>query len=259
MSLIWSKSRHIDYNSCKRRYFYKYIAAARNPILAELRDQPSPALVRHGIIRSAITAVLSYEDEIDRDVAEHEQVEEGYQKLLELFEDYEANHEITIITECVDNFKARLLPSIDINEIIYLNREDPEQFDCEDLSIFLSIDAIIRWDSEIYVPSWRTGKSRFYSEADSKLKALAAKLFAQEILGLSTIEVTYSDVYLRERCESKELVVTQKEEAELLSSIREQARAYSSSDDISDFPANPVRQICRFCNFRKYCPQSIAN
>src|SRR5262245_45068858 len=54
----WSKSRHYQYESCPRQFFYENIASERNVKFAALRGKTSPSLARHEVVRRAVAALV---------------------------------------------------------------------------------------------------------------------------------------------------------------------------------------------------------
>ncbi len=57
----WSKSRHVDYKKCPRKFFYTNIAAQKNKAIKELTESISPPLMRHEAVRTSIAQIAKNE------------------------------------------------------------------------------------------------------------------------------------------------------------------------------------------------------
>jgi len=166
----WSKSRHLDYFQCPRRFFYSAIAAPRNSSIRELQEQQSPPLIRHDLVRRVIREIVHAEnwtvDQLEKTVA-------GARRALEkVIEDpLEVNAQFSIIEPCLQNFANEILPSIRDNAIVYVSDGEPMEFVYNRLTILALPELVLDKGDHVDVLVWKTGSSSFRAEEEFKLRA----------------------------------------------------------------------------------------
>ena len=113
----------MDFQACPRRFFYAAIAAPRNPTIALLADRPTPPLVRHEAVRSAIREIVG------NDIKPSQALQSCKARLTQAIKSpLDVNAQYTIADACVSNFVMSILPDVELADIVYISNGDPVEF-----------------------------------------------------------------------------------------------------------------------------------
>ncbi len=253
----WSKTRHINYETCPRRFFYSDIAGPRNPKIAELSDMQAPPLLRHEIVRSIINGIISKKSVVPNDLDKYlKSAMDILNKALD--NEHEINAQISIIEACIINFYGCFSDEIDDWETIYISDGNPVEFVYSNLSMMALPEIALDHDDNVQVICWKTGSKDFRDERDFNLRAGGLTCWSRSVLKLIEKKVIISEIFLRDNCEKFDVVFNDEEIASFVEEARETAEQYSSSAKIKDFLANPDFHGCRFCPFTSICPEWLS-
>ena len=99
----WSKSRHLDYVQCPRRFFYANVAAPQNPAIRDLAERRTAALIRHELVREVIRGVIESGNFKRERLSELlEMVKERMDVMVG--ESIAVSEQMSIIELCLENF-----------------------------------------------------------------------------------------------------------------------------------------------------------
>jgi hypothetical protein len=249
----WSKSRHVDYEACPRRFFYSEIAALRNPKIAKLANMPSPALVRHEIVRKAISLIAESQNPRRklRTILKTAKADLAAQ----IGNQYEVNAEFSIVEACINSFVTEILPEIKASRLLYVSDGNPIEFFYDGLSMYVLVEMVIDRGDHVEIFNWKTGASGFHKQEELELRAGGLTCWARSILKEVNKPIIITDVFLRELSPVTRFQATF-EDHELrpfVAQAKAISRRYGASAKIADFQARPNWITCRFCPFKSVC------
>jgi len=249
----WSKSRHVDYEACPRKFFYSEIAAPRNPEIQVLTEAQSPQLVRHELVRATVSGILK------TDGWEYKQlprVLKGCEKQLvtTLKDGQKAAAEHSIVSACVTGFAKDVLPDVQDGKILHITDGNPVEFVYDGLTIFVHPELAVRRAKRIEIYNWRSGSSGFHKDDEFRLKAGGLTCWARAVLKELTKPVVVYDYYLRD-VTRYEVSLSDEEVRAFIAQAKETAQRYGVSARIADFPSRPDWSHCRWCNYKGICPE----
>lgn len=243
------------FQACPRRFFYAEIAAPRNPTIALLADRPTPPLVRHEAVRSAIREIVG------NDIKPSQALQSCKAHLTQAIKSpLDVNAQYTIADACVSNFVKSILPDVELAEILYISNGDPVEFMYDGLTMFSVPELVIDKGNEIEIFNWKTGSSNFRQAGDLQLRAGGLTCWARSVLKEVNKTILVTDIYLREGVPptSVSLQLTDSEVRAFVAQAKAVCQEYSVSARVADFPAKPDWNNCRFCNFKEICPDYAA-
>lgn len=250
----WSKTRHTNYETCPRKFFYCDIAGPRNPKIAALSEEQAPPLLRHEIVRNIINGIIRDHESKALEIDEYiESASEILNKVID--NQYEINAQMSIIEACISNFINCYQVELEDCEVLYVSDGKPVEFVYGGLSMVALPEVALDKGSKILVICWKTGSVDFHNERDFYLRAGGLTCWVRSVLKELEKEVVVSEIFLRDRCEVFNIFFTDEEITSFLSEAREAAEKYGASARIKDFPARPDSSNCRFCPFTTICPE----
>jgi hypothetical protein len=251
----WSKSRHVDYTTCARRFFYSSIAAPRNPHIAALARQQAPPLLRHEIVRSLVLHLAEIDSIDPGDVPPLLAIAES--QLASLMPDaaHEVKAQMSIVAGCVDNFLGNYHRTIRAAKIVYVSPGEPVDFVYAGISMMALPELVLEKDGYTQIMMFKTTPFYWADPGDSELRAGGLVCWARSILRVVEAPVIVTEVFLRDSSTVRNMQLSDDDMERFLVSVQTVTDAYSVSAKISDFPASPDSQKCRFCRFRGICPE----
>ncbi len=249
----WSKSRHVDYEACPRKFFYSEIAAPRNPDIGRLAEQTSPQLVRHEVVRMAISGILRKDNWDHSDLPS---VLDGCETHLvtTLKDTQKAAAEHSIVTACISGFSKDVLPDIQDGKIVHITDGNPIEFMYDGLTMFVHPELAVDFGDRIEIFNWRSGSSGWHREEEFRLKAGGLTCWARAILKELTRPIVICDYYLRD-LSAYRVTLGDEEIREFVARAKQASKRYSVSARIADFPSRADWSNCRWCNFKIICPE----
>jgi hypothetical protein len=247
----WSKSRHLDYEGCPRRYFYGAIAAPRNPTIKELTEKRSAPLTRQEIVRRTIASLVRKEQNINDLPKTLEQA----CTILKKIDAARATSEVSIVEACVRGFEKAILPSAAKGAILHVSDGNPIEFVYDELRIFVMPELVIETHDAIEIFVWRTGDPRYRRNRDHWLKAGGLTCYGRVVLQQLHKPIKVTEVYLQPPIQQFPIVHDDGDLKAFVEEARSVASLYTISEKIKDFPAQPSAQTCRFCPFTTICPE----
>ena len=250
----WSKSRHMDYVQCPRRFFYSNLAAPRNPAIRGLAEQRTPALIRHELVRGAIRRTLKSGDFQREGLSELlGQVEKQLEVLVG--DPIHATEQMSIVRLCLENFFSYHVSTFSDHQIAYISNGDPVEFVYDSMSIMAVPEVVVNEQDQIRIVNWRTGSPQYRSSDDTRLRAGGLTCWSRSVLKCVERPTVVTDIYLREPDAVYEKVMSDADIRHFVEESRTISAKYSSSAKVRDFPAIPSQSNCRFCNFVDICPE----
>lgn len=250
----WSKTRHITYENCPRKFFYSEIAASRNDEIRALARRTAAPLVRHEIVRKIVLGIARTPDagpeSIARAVSECEVV---FQKAS--LPEHVTAEQMTIVQTCVQSFVDDVVPDIVDATLLHAYSGRPAEFTYDRLSMMCLPELVLDAGDVIDVLAFKTGSSSFRSQHELRLRAGGLTCWARSALRVVDRPIRVSEVYLRERGEKYSTELSDADVREFIRAARDTARQYSASAKIRDFPAKPDWSSCRFCPYQEICPE----
>ena len=253
-SMHWSKTRHLDYVRCPRRFFYSNVAAPQNAAIRDLAERRTPALIRHELVREAIRTVL------DSDDHQRERLPQLLAMVRERFhvmvgETIAVNEQMSIIALCLENFFDCHVSRFPKNQIIHTTTGGPVEFVYDRLSIMAVPEVVVDEQDHIRIVSWRTGSSQFRAKDDIRLRAAGLTCWSRSVLGCVDRPTVITDIYLREQDGVFDKVLSDADIRSFVDESRAISAQYAASAKVRDFPALPSHSNCRFCSFATICPE----
>ena len=252
--LPWSKSKHVEFEDCPRRFFYSQIAAARNPKIRALAQEFAPPVIRHEVVCETICAIAEEEGWTSRSLAKTlKSAQSALEKLIP--DELERNAEYSIAETCVRNFVKEVLPDVRASKPLSVANKKPVEFIYGALTMFVLPEMVLDRGTSVDILNWRTGSSGFRSERGHRLRAGGLTCWARSVLKEVQRPVHVTEVYLRESgpVPRYEVILTDDEVRSFVSDAKRVATSYSASARIADFPAKPSWSNCRFCRFKSIC------
>jgi hypothetical protein len=252
--LPWSKSKHVQFEDCPRRFFYSQIAAARNPRIRELAEESTPSLIRHEVVCETICAIAKETGWTSRSLARTlKSAQSALEKLIP--DELQRNAEYSITETCVRTFVEEVLPDVRASKLVSIANKNPVEFIYDSLTMFVLPEMVLDRGTFVDILSWRTGSSGFRSERGHRLRAGGLTCWARSVLKEVRRPVHVTEVYLRESSPVPryEVILTDEEVRLFVSEAKRVAASYSASARIADFPAKPSWASCRFCCFKSIC------
>jgi len=289
----WSYSRHKNFVSCKRKYYYLYYGSwggwetsADESVrkLYQLKKMTNlPMLVgdvvhrtiNHSLGRLSTGTEFPIEEAKERVIELFRQAwrestnkawQENASRNANLFEHYydekpdkERLLELkTLMEDSIDGFYES--DSYGFIKFIstphWLSREKLESFEFEDTKIWIKLDFAARHDERIYVYDWKTGKQ--VKGNDTQLAVYA--LFAQDKWKIELKNLRLFDVYLSKRLPVKLKVsdtIIETAKAEITESIEAMQEIMEEGPDnavIEDkCPMTDFTYLCTGCTFKEVC------
>ena len=253
----WSKSRHIDYVQCPRRFFYSNVAAPRNPAIRDLAEQSTPALIRHELVRGAIRRVL-HSGNFEREGLSELLGEVAQQMDAMLGDPISASEQMFIVELCLRNFFSHHLSRFSEHRIVHISNGDPVEFVYDSMSIMAVPEVVVDEQDQIRIFNWRTGSPQYRSSDDIRLRAGGLTCWSRSVLNYVERPTVITDIYLREPHAVYEKEMSDAEIRHFVEESREISAKYAVSAKVRDFPAQPSQSNCRFCSFVGICPEHQA-
>jgi hypothetical protein len=257
--LHWSKSRHLDFQACPRRFFYSEIAAPRNPTIAMLADRMTAALLRHEVVRCCVRDIVGAEG--DPHTALLAALQSCETQLAHSIKNpLDVNAQYSIAEACLTNFVNSILPDVTQAKVLYVSNGDPVEFLYDGLTMFAVPELVLDKGDQIEILNWKTGSSNFRKDDDLMLRAGGLTCWARSILKEVVKPIVVTDAYLREgpNPTTYSVNLSDSEVRAFVAQAKEMSQAYSVSARVADFPARPDLNTCRFCNFKDICPDYAA-
>ena len=250
----WSKTRHVDYTSCPRRFFYSAIAALRNPSIRALQERQSPPLIRHDLVRNIIRAILHADNWTEDQLSG---VIEGAKETLQTIIDKPliVNSEMSIVESCLTNFAEHVLPSLRQERILYISDGDPIEFVYTNLTMMALPEVVVDKVDEVNIIYWKTGSSDFRKEEQFDLRVGGLTCWSRSVLQCVDRPTCVSEVFLREYDTIYSKTFSDEQVRHFVRNAKQVATDYNKSAKIRDFPAKPDLHTCRFCRFQSICPE----
>lgn len=250
----WSKSRHMDYVQCPRRFFYSNVAAPRNPAIRDLAEQRTAALIRHELVRDAIRRVLrsgNFEEEGISELLG----EVKAQLNVMVGDPIAASEQMSIVELCLENFFSHHLYRFSEHRIVHISNGDPVEFVYGSMSIMAVPEIVVDEQDQIRIVSWRTGSPQYRSRDDMRLRAGGLTCWSRSVLGCVDRPTVITDIYLREPDAVYEEELSDADIRHFVEESRAISAQYAGSAKVRDFPAEPSHSNCRFCSFVAICPE----
>lgn len=148
---------------------------------------------------------------------------------------------------------------------LFTKIDDHEKYFYNDIKIWCAIDfAYIDHNGELWIVDWKTGKEN-KEELQNQLASYA--IFAQQEWGFPLEKIHLCGVYLNENGRVSHYPLTVEQVMNCKESIAQSCRnmlnllanqAENSADE-SNFATSPDSFRCRYCNFKKVCPDALLN
>jgi hypothetical protein len=279
----WSVSRHDCFESCRRRYFYSYYAAAENPEIHRLKKLSALPLWAGNVVHETIETFLKERGTTPSEVEAEAVVKSAvHGHMLADWRDSEAGslrfrlfeHEyqtpvepedkkivVGIVMRSLRNFfkSPTLAAALSAGRERWLTIEDLVSFEVEGVTVFLRMDLAYRdADGRVVIVDWKTGRGEGrFNEIQMAGYALYA---AQQGWAASPEEIQTELAYLavpryvRRGVDAKRLDQARafiaksagRMKALLLDPVANVAR-------LEDFPMIDRPRVCQRCNFRGLC------
>jgi len=282
-SFSWSISRHDNFESCRRRYFYSYYAAEDDPEIKRLKKLSALPLWAGSLVHETIEAFFKEHDALPSEIEQQAIVHAAiHGQMLADWKDSEAGslrfrlfeHEYQVPVEAEDKklavgivmrslrnfFKSpTLADAFRAGRKNWLTVEDLASFDVGGVEVLLRMDlAYRRSDGRVVIVDWKTGRAegRF---SEVQLAGYALYAARQGWVGSPEkieTELAYLAIprYVRRSVDAQKL---------------ERARAFieKSASRMKELLLDPVLNLarledfamidrpqrCRRCNFRRLC------
>lgn len=249
----WSKSRHVSYASCPRRFFYENIAAPMNPAIGALAKTNSPHLLRHTLVREIALSLVQTTHDIDQLSSIMQSAREILSRSLT--DDVVVNAQISIIEHCIRSLIEHELTDLQNATQLHVSSGDPSEFSYDGISMMTLPELVLDRGGALEVISFKSGSSRFRDEDDFFLRAAGLTAWARSVMRWVDHPVRVTEIYLKEDCLRQERTLTDEEMRSFVIVARDMTAKYSRSAKVRDFPAKPEAGRCRFCAFRTICPE----
>jgi PD-(D/E)XK nuclease superfamily len=279
----WSVSRHDCFDTCRRRYFYSYYAAAEDPEIHRLKKLSALPLWAGNVVHETIEAFLKEHDGPPSETEAEAIVKAAvHSRMLADWRDSEAGslrfrlfeHEYGTTVEPEDKkivvgtvmrslrnfFKSpTLAAAMAAGRDRWLTVEDLVSFDVDGVTVFLRMDLAYR-DAEgrVVIVDWKTGRGegRFNEVQMAGYALYAARQgWAASSEEIQT-ELAYLAIprYVRRAVDAKRLdqarAFITKSAGRMKALLLDPA---SNVARIESFPMIDRPQVCRRCNFRALC------
>ena len=250
----WSKSRHLDYVQCPRRFFYANVAAPQNPAIRDLAERRTAPLIRHELVRDVIRTVLESGDfQPDQLPRLRETVKNRLDVIID--DSVAVSEQMSIVELCLENFFDSYVRKFMKHPVVHISTGDPAEFVYDKISMMVVPEVVIDEPNCIRIVNWRTGSSRYRSKNDNRLRAGGLTCWSRSVLKCINRPTVITDVYLRERDSVFDETLSDADIRRFVSESRTISAKYAGSAKVRDFPANASHSNCRFCNFATICPE----
>ena len=251
----WSKSRHLDYIQCPRRFFYANVAAPQNPAIRDLAERRTAALIRHELVRETIRGVLHSRNFKRERLSELlEMVKERMDVMIA--EPIAISEQMSIVELCLENFFSYHVPRfLDERPIVHISTGDPVEFVYDKMTIMAVPEVVVDEQDRIRILNWKTGSSQYRAKDDIRLRAGGLTCWSRSVLRCVDRPTVVADIYLREQDGVFEEVLSDADIRRFVDESRAISTQYAVSAKVRDFPASPSHDNCRFCNFATICPE----
>jgi len=251
----WSKSRHTHYEACPRRFFYSAIAAPRNCQIAQLGNQLEPPLVRHEVVRLAVSEMARAPSWNEADLPKT--LHKAKSRLAaQIPNEYDVNAQLSIVEVCLGNFVEELLAEIRASRVLYVTDGKPVEFIYDGLSVSTLVELVLDKGDNIEIFNWKTSDSGWHKPDELDLRAGSLTCWARSVLKQVRKPIIVSDVYLKEGPPPVTRYQVELEDDQVRNFVAKAkaiCRQYGASAKIADFPARPGWMTCRFCSFKPIC------
>jgi len=279
----WSASRHDNFATCRRRYYYSYYASLEDDEIRRLKRLSALPLWAGSVVHDAIESFLRTNDVLPSPgeqealvrsvvhsgmVSDWRESEAGSRRFRLFEHEYGIPVEqedkrlaVTIVVRSLRNFfrTETLRHALEAGRSRWLALEDLVSFHAGDVEVFLRMDLAYRdRDGRVVIVDWKTGRGegRF-----NEIQVAGYALYATEKGWVGDPEEISTELsYLVipkavRRGVTKKMVEHARRfiarsagdmKALLLDPVENLAR-------LEDFPMIDRPQVCRRCNFRRLC------
>ncbi len=252
----WSKTRHADYEACPRRFFYSEIAAPRNPQIAELANQFGPPLVRHEVVRLAVSEIARTPTWTKAHLPKALLKAKSRLK-AQIANQCDVNAQFSIVEACLANFVEELVPEIQGSQVLYVTDGNPVEFVYDGLNVWTLVELVLEEHDKVEIFNWKTGDSDWHKQDELRLRAGGLTCWSRSVLRQVTKPVVVSDVYLKEGpppVMRYQIELEDHDVRNFVAKAKAMTQQYGASAKIADFPARPGwGKPCRFCLFKEVC------
>lgn len=289
----WSFSRHKNFKSCTRKYYYLYYgswggwnsdADELSRKLYQLKKMTNLPMLVGDVVHRTINYSL---ERLSR--GKEVPVEDAKKRVIELFRQawresknkawqenasrntnlFEHYYNEKVDDDRLLELKALMEDSITgfydsdsygfikfISIPHWLTRETLESFDFQGTKIWVKLDFAARHDERIYIYDWKTGKQ--VKENDTQLAVYA--MFAQDKWGINLDDLRLFDVYLSKRLPVKlkvsDIIIRNAKE-EISKSIKAMRNLIEPGTDnavpIEKCQPTDFTYLCKSCQFKEVC------
>lgn len=267
----WSKSRQEIWDSCKKAYYFRYIARWEQGLkeklkyftslntLAQLKGSLVHDAIRQQILQHRAGRDVSLDSAVNYLKMRFKPIWQNPQNyLVEAvngigFEKEQLKQIISDSLKLIDNFFNILWHNY--RGLKYLSHEVLEKFYIKGIPIWVQPDMVtLNNAEEIIITDWKTGKTEHEAEDDLQLGVYI--LWASEKYHYKSENIKAELVYL-DSCNSSLFGRNALKLKELEEYIVKNAQEMLAIQHEDDLPASPTSLRCRFCNYAVICPDSI--
>jgi len=280
--LGWSISRFELFDKCKRQYYYTYYSKFAQEIpqykLTQLKNLTSVPLEIGNVVHDVIEAFLWRLQKSDSDIDENRFFQYARQKADEYFtaktfietyygsiQSIDTQQALDKISKCLDNFiKSPVYTWIFMKAITNRNNwmiEPPGYGETrlDGLKAYCKMDFLFPVDDDIYILDWKTGGKDTHKHTQQLIGYAAA---ASSNFGIQWNTIFPKIVYLFPEFQEFELTLKNDDFSVFFTKVKEQTKCMQSFCSnvekniplpLSEFPATPSPNMCRYCNFQELC------
>jgi hypothetical protein len=279
----WSVSRHDTFQSCRRRYYYSYYAAALDPEIHRLKKLSALPLWAGSVVHETIESFLKTRDALPSPEEQDAMVRATVHEVMlahwreseagpdgfRLFEhEYgtpiEQEDKRLVVNTVMRSLRAffrsdTLGEALAVGRGQWLTVEDLASFEVGEATILLRMDLAYRTrDGRVVIVDWKTGRGegRFAEVQLAGYALYAARQgWVEEPEEIET-ELAYLAIprYVRRKVDRRKLEAARafiEKSARSMKALLVDPAANRAR--LEDFPMIDRPRVCRRCNFRRLC------